>query len=336
MATITIKDIARLANVSTASVSFAINNRPGISEKTRKRIFKVIEETGYLYPLSKTSNRSRSNIAILFQNNLSVLDRQFYSELNTSITQQCERLPYNFIIASTYYKENKLIFSDILRSPDLDVIITYGDVSKEILPELKSLKIPMLILDCSREEVKKNAVHVDYAHAAYIATQHLIELGHRDIAYIGNEKLNEFDVLTFSGFQKATTAHNITLSMNRIQISVQDEKSLYKCIDHALSGAQPPTALFCTTDSYAIHAIKYLHSKGINVPGDISVVGIDDINVSQFLIPALTTVRISKDSIGELGISLLKKILNGEECESITLPDCNLIERESTAPPRRM
>ncbi len=334
MANVTINDIAKLANVSKASVSFAINNRPGISEETRKRILKVIEDTGYLYPLSKANN-TRSNIAILFRNNISALDRQFYTELNTNIIQECEQLPYNFIIASTHYKDDKLIFSDILRSPDLDVIITYGDVDKEILPELKKLEVPMLVLDCSRKEVTKNAVHVDYTEAAYTATKYLIDIGHSDIAYIGNEQQNEFDVLTFSGFQNATTEFGLTLSMNRIQISVHNEDSLYKCIDHALSGEKYPTALFCTTDSYAIHAIKYLHSKGINVPNDISVIGIDDINVSRFLIPALTTVRVNIQTIGKMGIELLKRILNGEECDSVTIPHCELIIRESTAPPRK-
>lgn len=333
MASVTIKDIARMANVSKAAVSFAINNRPGISVKTRKRILDIIKETGYLYPLSKPAN-SRSNIAILFRNNLSAMDRQFYSELNINIIQECEKLPYNFIIASIFNKDDKLIFSDILRSPDLDVIITYGDVDKEIMPELKNIDTPMLILDCSRLDVTKNAVHVDYANAAYIATKHLIELGHRDIAYVGNEKLNDFNALTFSGFQKATTEYKISLSMNRIQFSVYDETSLYNCIDHALSGDQLPTAILCTTDVYAIYTIKYLHSKGFSVPEDISVIGIDDINVSRFMIPALTTVRVNIHTIGTMGIELLERILNGEECESVTIPDCELIIRDSTAPPQ--
>jgi DNA-binding LacI/PurR family transcriptional regulator len=138
----------------------------------------------------------------------------------------------------------------------------------------------------------------------------------------------------FNGFQKATTEEDITLGMNRIQISVHDEDSLIDCIEHALSGPQPPTALFCATDYYAIHAIRYLHTRGMRVPDDVSIVGIDDISISRFIIPSLTTVRIDREAMGLLGVELLQKIISMEECSSATLPHCDLIVRESTAPPK--
>lgn len=335
MTKITLRDVAKLAGVSTAAVSFALNGKPGISEYTRKHILDVVEKSGYHFSSSAASTNARANIAILFRNDIPTLDRLFYTELNACVLQACEKLQYNFIFVSTYYENNKLVFSDILRSPNLDVIITYGDVSSDILPELKSLNIPMLVLDSSRKEEDQIAVHVDYAGAAYTAINHLIELGHKDIAYIGNDKLHDFDYQTFSGFQHATSEKGLTLSMNRIQINVYDEESLYSCIDHALEGQRPPTALFCATDFYAIHAIRYLHTKGMHVPNDISVISIDDIAVSKFIIPSLTTVRIDNEAMGLIGFELLQKLINNEECLSVNLPHCDLIVRESTAPPKK-
>jgi LacI family transcriptional regulator len=328
---ITIRDIAKLANVSPAAVSFALNGKPGISDQTRKRILDIVAQTNYKSSSDKFSSCS-ANIALLFRNNIPPLDRLFYSELNSNFIQACEKLPYNFLVASTFFEDNKSAFSDCLRSADLDAIVAYGDISRDILPELNSLNIPILVLDSSRKEDNMLAVRVDYAAAAYTATQHLLDLGHKDIAYIGNDSLQDFNYLTFSGFQKATTEKGITLGMNRIQISVHDEESLIGCIEQALSGSKPPTALFCATDVYAIHAIRYLHTRGMHVPNDISVVGVDDISVSRFIIPSLTTVSIDREAMAQLGVELLQKIVNMEECSSVTLPRCDLVVRESTAP----
>ena len=330
---ITTRDIAKLAGVSPAAVSFALNGKPGISDETRKRILDIAAQTNYKLSSEKFSSYS-TNIALLFKNNIPTLDQLFYSELNSNFTQACEKLPYNFLVASTYYENNKLVFSDVLRSANIGAIVAYGDISRDILPELSSLDIPILVLDSSRKEDNLLAVRVDYAAAAYTATRHLIDLGHTDIAYIGNDSLHDFNYLTFSGFQKATMEEGITLGMNRIQISVHDDDSLTGCIEQALSGPKPPTALFCATDVYAIHAIRYLHMRGLRVPHDVSVVGVDDFSVSQFIIPSLTTVRIDRKEMVLLGVELLQKIINMEECGSVTLPHCDLVVRESTAPPK--
>jgi LacI family transcriptional regulator len=330
MGKITTKDIAKLAGVSPAAVSFALNGKPGISAETRKRILEIAAQHNY-----KPETGSGSvNIALVFRHNIPTLDQLFYNDLNAGFIQACSKLPYHFIVASTYYDGNKLVFSDVLRSPNLNAIVSYGDISTDILSDIINLNVPVLVLDSSRNN-NLLAVQVDYAAAAYTATQYLIELGHRDIAFIGNDSLHDFNFLVFSGFQKATTEHGITLGVNRIQLSVHDETSLIDCIEHALVGPKPPTALFCATDFYAIHAIRYLHNRGIHVPNDISVVGIDDISVSQYTIPSLTTVKIDREAIAHLGAELLQKIINGEDCHSVTLPQCNLIVRESSGPPKK-
>ena len=170
MKQITIRDIAKLAGVSTAAVSFALNNKPGISDSKRERILDIAKENGYNNRLNSSDITKGINIALVLNNYIPTLDRLFYSELNNLILQEFEKTPYNFICASTYYKDNKLVFSDILRSPDLDAIIMYGDISRELLPEIQSLNIPILVLDCSRKEANQIAVYVDYAEAAYTAT----------------------------------------------------------------------------------------------------------------------------------------------------------------------
>lgn len=333
MSKVTIKDIAEMAGVSPAAVSFALNGKKGISKQTRNKILKIVTETNYRFSRS-SKNSTNKTIAILFRHDIPTLDQLFYTELNASMIAGCGELPYTLVLTSVYHKENETILSEILSSGNIDGIITYGDVENEIMHELINLGIPVVVLDSSRKSDNQLAVRVDYELYAYNSINYLIELGHKDIAYIGSDKLHDFKLLTFSGFQRATTENHLTLAMNRIQLNVYDELSLYACIDQALMGKTSPTALFCVTDYYAILAIRYLHSKGMKVPDDISVIGIDDIAVSKFIIPSLTTTSVDRIRIGSYGFELMQKCINNKSCESICLPPGNLIVRESTAPPR--
>lgn len=328
-------DIARMAGVSPSAVSIALNGKPGISEKTRARILSIVKQTGYLHHAPGRLNSSSANIAVLFRNEYPLQDRLFYTELNTSVMEACESLSYNLLITSTFFKGKDLAFSDVLRSDMLDGILSFGDIDRAVYAELKSLNIPIIVLDSSRRTGDLClSVQVDYENAAYTATKHLLDLGHRDIAFIGNNKQHDFNLLVFEGFRRATAEATIALGTNRIQLNVYDEDSLGSCIDEALSGPQLPTAVFCATDFYAMRALRKIYHKGIRVPDDISVIGIDDVLSSKYLIPALTTMAVDRQEMGRLGIELLQKAIKGEPCQSVVLPQCKLIVRESTAPPR--
>mgnify|MGYP001016907849 CR=1 FL=1 len=333
MKKITNRELAKIAGVSPTAVSFAINGKKGISEETRNHILGIAQELNHPFAQGMKGVSNDINIAVLFRHDISSIDRLFYSELNNSIMQACNRLPCNLILASAYYENDEVILSDIMYSNQIDGILLYGDISRRILTKLYSLDIPMVALDSSRKNTDILSVYVNYSDAAYTATCHLLELGHRDIAYIGNEQLHEFNISTFSGFQTATTEYDITLATNRIQFNVFDEDTLYQSLDAILSGSTQPTALFCATDYYAIHAIKHLNAKGIFVPNDISVIGIDDIEFSKYFIPSLTTVRIDRELMGRYGFELLQKLIQGEPCEKVRMPPAELIIRDSTAPP---
>lgn len=335
MGKITTFDIARMAGVSPSAVSIALNGKPGISDQTRARILGIVKQSGYLHHAPGRLNATSTNVAVLFRNEFPLQDRMFYTELNTSVMEACEDLSYNLLFASTFYKENTLTFSEVLRSDSLDGILSYGDIDRIVLSQLQALNIPIVVMDSSRRSADKCfSVQVDYEHAAFTATRHLIDLGHKDIAYIGNDKLHDFNLLVFEGFRRATAEANIALGTNRIQLNVHDEDSLGACIDEALSGPHLPTALFCATDFYAMRALRKLYHLGIRVPDDISVIGIDDVVSSKYLIPALTTMAVDRKEMGRLGIDLLQRAIAGEPCTSVFLPQCKLIVRESTAPPR--
>ena len=334
MKKVTTREIAKLAGVSPAAVSFALNGKKGISEDTRKSILKVAENRNYTPRPSATSTndacKKTNNIAVLFRSNLTPMDQFFYNELNSSIMQTCQNYQYNLIFTTTGESSH---LPNILSPKNIDGIIIYGDVENSLMEKICGLNVPFVTLDSSRNISSSLAVHVNYDYAAYQATKYLIQLGHRDIAFIGNDNMHDFNVLTFNGFQRATAEHQLILSMNRIQIGVYGEDSLYHSIDNALSGTSRPTALFCTTDFYAILAIRYLYQKKYRVPEDISVIGIDNITLSKYTIPSLTTFNIDRELMIEKGLELLHQKINGTDVQSVSLPDGELVVRESTAPP---
>lgn len=327
------RDIAQMAGVSPAAVSLAINGKKGVSDETKARIMNIVEKTNY-YP-NPNSRRLLSdrtnNIAVLVRNDMKPIDQLFYTELNESILNACNHEQTNLVFSTLQQHEGHSTLPQIIRSRDVDGVLIYGDIDSTVLAEISSYEIPLVILDSSLDDTAYLTVRADYKLAAYTAANYLLQCGHTDIAYIGNSANSQkyFNYAVFCGFQDALTQAGVSLEMNRIQINVYDEASLHASIEQALGGTSRPTALFCATDVYGCYALHYMQGQGCDVPGDISIIGIDDIILSRFTMPALTTVRIDRETMGREGYYLLQKRIEGEACHSITLPSSELIIRKS-------
>lgn len=337
MRKLTTRDIAKLAGVSPTAVSFALNNKPGISEETRKHILEVMAANDYQpTPRASRADTPSPRIAVIFPFDIRPIDRLFYTELNTAVMLACSSLAYDMVFTGPSITESgEIVLPEIIKARNVDGVLVFGDISLSVIYQIRALDLPLVELDSSRAYPGQIAVSPDYQMAAYTATRHLTELGHRDIAYIGNDELHDFNLRTFSGFQQAATEVGLSLDLSRIQIHIHDEHSLHAAIDSMLASGSCPTAFFCATDLYAVHTMQRLHEAGIRVPEDISVIGIDDTIVSRFTIPPLTTVAIDRDALGKHGFELLQKLIAGQPAETITLPSADLIVRKSTAPPAK-
>jgi len=136
---------------------------------------------------------------------------------------------------------------------------------------------------------------------------------------------------TFEGFQQALHEKNVSIPINRIQFEAQGVPCLHKCVDNLLEGSCHPSAIFCTTDIYAIHSMRYLHSLGYRIPEDFSIIGIDNAFVSEFTSPPLTTIKVDREAMSLKSYALLLSAINGQEAQSVLLPSSELIIRGSTA-----
>lgn len=335
MAKVTNREIAQLAGVSPAAVSIAINGKPGISAETRAHILEIARQYHYCpSPASARIIQERSPfIAALFRTDAQLEDQTFYSEMSMNAMVACRDMGYTLVCTYITGSDGTIELPQAIRCGEVDGVLVFGDQEPGIYAELSRAGIPFVILDSSRKGTSLPTVYVDYAEAAYIATRHLIGQGHRDIAYLSNGTLHDFNTLTLSGFQRAMTEAGLALYPNRFQIDVENDDSLRRCVDQALAGPTRPTAIFCTVDVYAINAIRYLQQLGLRVPEDISVIGIDDVAVSRLVTPGLTTMRVDRRQMIEHGLQMLTTQLQGGHCESQSIGTPELIVRQSTRSP---
>lgn len=337
MGKLTIKEIAKIAGVSPSAVSIVLNDKAGVSEETRKKVVEIVEKLQYTpNPNSRRLLFNKTNnLGILFMKDASPMEHFFYSELNRIILHECDTLGYNLIFASVTIKDGMVSFPNVIKSCDVDGIILYGDVDPLVINGLQRFDIPYIIVDSHKATHDTVHIRADYTEAAYTATRHLIELGHRDIAYIGGGFQAHFSSQTFSGFKRAIEENRISLPINWVQIEADDEQTAYQCMENILSYDQLPTAVFCSADIFAISAIKCIKEKGQRVPDDISVIGVDDIVLSQYIDPPLTTVRIDKEEMGRIAVDLLIRKIEKAPVESCIVSSDKLIVRGSVRSKRQ-
>ena len=327
------KEIAQIAGVSPTAVSLVKKGKSGVSEEKRREILALLKEAGYTGIADEGT--AKKTIALLFRDDLYELKQIFYHEVMDSILRTCRDQPYNIVVKSIDY-ENDAYNAQVFANADTwDAAIICSDPKDSILCHLFQKSVPFVIVDSSAESKVAYAVCVDYEAAAHKMTNYLIEKGHQEIAYIGNAKNTEdhsFTIHSLNGFQRALQEHGIVKSM-MVCLNAYNETRLQAFIDLVIEGPVRPTALFCSTDNNAIQAIRYLWQKGLRVPQDISVVGMDDIVVSRYTTPALTTMRVDREELSRMCIQMLDKLISGKKIRSAYIAPCELIERESVASP---
>ena len=328
MKKITVKEIAQMAGVSVTTVSVVLNNKPGVSDVVRQRVQEIIDENHFKPNLnSKKLLKNKSyNICLLISNYSSPFNDLFYFDNARGILNQCSQYGYNLIMSN--YPNDTEDLPDIVYSGDVDGMIFLQDISSSVLQKVTETDIPFVVVDALKVMDGVTSIYPDYSSAAYDATSYLIDQGHRDIVLIANKEVDSFFAQIYQGFQKAMTDNGLSLCKNQLSISVSGEEAASRTVKTLLTNQNRPSALLCATDILAIGAIQGAKKARLSVPDDVSVVGIDDIFLSRYIEPKLTTVSVNKEEMGVYAMDLLYKKLKGKTPESILLP-MNLVVRDS-------
>ncbi|GHO78723.1 LacI family transcriptional regulator [Ktedonobacter sp. SOSP1-85] len=328
---VTIYDIARATGLAKSTVANALSGKGTVSEATRRRILQCAEEMGYRPNMvaRSLSNHKTSTIAVI----LPTISNPFYPEIVEAIEQTALEHGYQTLICNTHYNfEHGRLRMERLRSGWVDGYIIMGS-SMDITDITGHFQqdIPIVLCDWQENEAPQGIpqVSVDFFRAGQLAAQHLLELGHRDLAVIVDDPQQS---LRQAGFLSILQARGLSLPGKRILPGNSTLESGYNVAKSLFKEEQPPTAIFAATDLMAIGAIEAALDAGLRVPEDVSIIGLDDIFVSAHIRPPLTTVAVPKLQLAQAATHLLFAQINGEaQVSDAQLVEPHLVLRRSTA-----
>ena len=332
MANLTIKDIARMAGVSTTAVSFVLNNRPGVSDATRQKVQEIIRQTDFTPNVhTRRLNLGKSfTVHVVLKQYAYGLYNQFALETLSGVFKEGKSLGYGIIFTLIDEDMECEQILESVRSKDCDGMILNQIDDPVLLSQLQRENMPFVCVDAhlSRES-KLPMVEVDYCDAAYQATRYLHQNGHRDIGFIGPQTPVEHCANTFRGYRTYLEDAGLSCNPSWVVKMPFSEGSTEAAVDAMLQQEKLPTALLCSCDAVAIDVIRRAKERGIRIPEDISVIGIDDLLVSRYLDPPLSTMTFDKELLGAKAMEMLYQIIQGTEHEDRIAITTTPVERGS-------
>lgn len=307
-------DVAELAAVSQAMVSYVVNNIPSISvpEETRKRVLDAIRTLGYVPDSAARSLRTRKTFTVA--GIIPDITNPFYPAFERGIQDVAEVHGYDLITCNTDgIAEKEFKYLRLAQQGRVDgFVAVYFHVSAVHLRSLLERGVAIVRLESARKEVGSlslDNIYVDNAAAAQTATSYLIERGHRTIAMLGGQ--NGPQRSRVRGYRQALVAHGLPINEALIQGDGFKEDNGYHGMRDVLGRRPRPTAVFAANDLIAMGALAALRDAGLRVPDDIAVIGFDDIPAAKLVSPSLTTVSQFPEQLGRRAATMLFERLEG-------------------------
>lgn len=332
-----ISDIARQTGVSTATVSLALNNKPGVSPQTRLKILEAAERLEYPINIkpargAEVSPRLGTIGMVLKSDPIPPQANPFYSKVIFGIEDVCRRNGINLLFATVPVDENNcpLEVPTLLNNEVVDGLLMIGTFVNETITSVSSKRTPPIVLvDGYSHTDSYDSVVSDNFRASYQAVEYLIKKGHRHIGLVGSE-MNSFPSLKErrNGYLRALKEGEIT-DVYIANFNINKSHG-YKETISMLKEHPQVTALFCINDDVANEALRAVKDMGLSVPKDVSIIGYDDTYTSLNAHPSITTMHVDTITMGRAAVQLLSLRIDNLESTQMTLTiRPNLVERES-------
>lgn len=341
MKTITIYDIAKEAQVSVATVSRVLNNTAPVKESTREMIMAVIEKHQFQPNALARSllKKETGTIAMILPD----ITNPFFPEVFWGAENVAREKRYTFFLCDTageHSRESEYL--SILREKRVDGIIFLGgrinltqcppELSQEVIELAKH--VPIVLVNGNLPRSGLHRIYTDEEEGAALATQHLLDLGHRRIAFLGGMEETSTTQMKLKAVRMKLKAHGLTLRKDWTlfhDFSIEGGRAL---MDRMLEQEERPTAVLCVNDFTAIGALKSAVEHGLRIPEDLSIVGFDNSPLSRAVIPELTTVSQNTNRLGELSVEMLHELISGGNPRKRTVLPPQLVVRASTGRPK--
>jgi len=309
-----IKDVAKLAGVSPACVSLALNEKPYVSKKAKERIYKAVRELGYRPNIvARSLRKKRTGIIGLV---LSDIANPFFPEIARGVEERAREYGFNVILCNTDadpFQEKESI--EILLSRQIDGLIITSAHSTANLNDYLREDCPIVLVNRDPFPGRFDFVGIDNISSARMAVNHLIKLGHQRIAFIEGEPESPASFGRYEGYKKALQEAGFSLQENYVKIGYLKYEGGYRVMISFLKELPPPTAVFCANDMMALGAIDACAEKGVKVPQDVAVVGFDDMWIASLKAVQLTTVRQPRYQMGVKAVDLMIERIQGKRGE---------------------
>jgi len=333
----TIRDIADLAGVSIATVSRVLNGRPDVAPDTRETVLQVVREHGF------STNRGARGLSVgrtgIVGLTLPLVNDAYFGPILGGASEALYEQDMRIMLAPTLHEHDREVslLERLTHGTTDGAILILPEESTAELIHLQELGFPFVVVD-PRETPPEGIPSVSAMHAAgaKLATEHLLELGHRQIGavtgpagwYANDERL--------VGFRAAMAAAGILPDPSLIAAGDWSITAAEIAAEQLLTLDDPPTAIFAFNDNGAIGTLNVARRHGLRVPDDLSIMGFDDTFQALIVSPTLTTVRQPLAELGRMGVSLLMRLLEGQRLDALRIElSTTLVVRESTGPNRR-
>lgn len=331
----TIKDVARKAKVSATAVSMALNDRPGVSNKTRRRILNIAKKLDYqpnYVAKSLVSNRSYT-IGLIVNN----IADPFYAELARGIEEKANELGYSLLLCNTNRSlQGEKRSLDTLRAKGVDgvIIATVAVEAPNIDPLIRD-RFPFVLINrqsmAPKHENKMDYVVLDNYKCGYKGVKHLFRLGHDRVALITGALNTSTAVMRTEGAKNALTDHDMDLDPKLVVECGYMREKAYDATKQLLTMKKRPTAFFAQDDYMALGVREAVLSEGMSVPENIALMGVDDIEMASLTGVDLTTISQKKYEMGVMGVEILVNKINKTSSHMVNklVLEANLIVRKS-------
>ena len=329
-----IREIARRAKVSTATVSRTINRIPTVDPQLAKRVWKVIDELGY-YPNTQAralvSGRSR-----IFGLVVSEITNPFFPEIVQVFEDVAVENGYEILLVSTVHDPKRMDISVrrmIERRVDGVAVMTFG-MEDLLLQDPKFRNVPLVFVDVGPDLPRVSNIRIDYRHGIRQAVQHVAALRHQRIAFIAGPKSLKSAHARLAAFEESMREIGMEILPGMIAEGDHTIEGGMAATGILMSMAQPPTAILCSNDMTALGVMHACYERNIAIPKELSLVGYDDIRLARFMLPPLTTVQMSQSELARIAFrALLTEVQREEPLKHGTeyVLKTNLVLRDSTA-----
>jgi LacI family transcriptional regulator len=331
----TLKDVAQRAGVAVQTVSSILHERPGYTPETRARVLAAIEELGYR-PFSVAQSlrtRQTHTIALI----ISDIANPSFATMASAAEDYAHQFGYSLVVYNTHddiVRETGYIRTIAQRWIDGALFVSTEDRATS-LDAFRTANIPVVAIDRIPEGYTGPSVTIDNTKAGWVAAEHLLDLGHTNLSHISGPLRLQLVRERQAGFAQAIEARGLQLGPCSGGEGNWGCEYGYRAMLDLLRCAPRPTGVFAANDRMAIGAMAAIYEASLRVPHDISVVGLDDIEVAAYQSPPLTTVRQSFAELATRALQLLLDILEGKEpAQPRVVLEPTLVVRQTTAPPR--